>query len=94
MQAYDERGTSNEPQPSSETDPSSLVLSMQRKTIDLKGQTFGHFTVVRRVYPWQHPRRSRQAYWLVRCHCGEERIRSSQSLRLGLAGGPPLRHYP
>lgn len=47
--------------------------------IDLTGQTFGAWTVLRRAAS----RRGTQAQWLCRCACGTKRVHLSQVLRDG-----------
>ncbi len=49
-----------------------------RKLIDLTGQSFGKWTVVRRFNC-----RKRGVYWLCVCECGKEDILSSGTLRSG-----------
>lgn len=48
------------------------------KLIDLTGQRFGRWTVIR-----QMPSVKGRAKWLCRCDCGTERIQSTSNLRLG-----------
>lgn len=64
---------------------------MQGKLYQLKGETFGDLTVLRRSYPWEAPPRfleqyrkrrvGRQARWLCLCKCGALRIVIGQHLR-------------
>ena len=53
---------------------------MSTKAIDLTGQTFGAWTVIRRD---SAVKRKGQARWLCRCACGAERTVRSCSLRTG-----------
>lgn len=54
---------------------------MSRYSIDLTGQTFGRWTVIRRMRSLKKPHGRR---WLVRCICGEERsLRSVQLMAMG-----------
>lgn len=49
---------------------------MGRNAINLTGRRFGRLTVIKRInYPG-----AKQAYWLCRCDCGNERIVSRSSL--------------
>lgn len=49
------------------------------KPIDLTGQTFGRFTVLKR----SHNSKDGHAMWLCRCECGNERIVLGKCLRNG-----------
>lgn len=53
---------------------------MGKKKIDLTGLVIGSFTVLSEV---DKPQGATQtgAYWLVRCECGEERIKAGSALR-------------
>lgn len=53
---------------------------MGKKKIDLTGLVIGSFTVLSEV---DKPQGATQtgAYWLVRCECGEERIKTGSALR-------------
>lgn len=48
--------------------------------IDLVGQKFGRWTVIKRV-PKPEGNSSRSAFWLCRCECGTEKVVSGNVLR-------------
>lgn len=48
------------------------------KIKDISGQKFGRLTVIKYVYT-----KSRNAYWLCKCECGNEKIVSGANLRKG-----------
>lgn len=50
------------------------------KCIDLTGQCFGYWTVLRQV---PNPNKNGSALWLCRCKCGTERVVKSYDLRSG-----------
>lgn len=52
------------------------------KTIDLKGQKFGRWTVLERA-PKPEGSHSTSAFWLCKCDCGTERVVSGNVLRQG-----------
>ena len=53
------------------------------KLIDLTGKKFGRLTVIKRDYS-RNNKRVRNAYWLCKCECGNEKIIRDDSLRKGL----------
>lgn len=48
--------------------------------LDLRGQTFGRLTALKRM---KKPDRHRRARWLCVCTCGEQRVVDANSLRSG-----------
>lgn len=52
------------------------------KLIDLTGQKFGRLTVIQRVAKPKE-RKSKEAFWLCKCDCGNERIVSGYEIRSG-----------
>lgn len=50
------------------------------KAIDLTGQKFGRWTVIRRSFPNGN---KKQPKWLCKCECGTEKTIIGQSLRVG-----------
>ena len=52
------------------------------RTIDLTGQKFGRWTVIKRA-PKPENSQSTSVFWLCRCECGTEKIISSNVLRQG-----------
>uniref|UniRef100_A0A6H2A4R9 Putative HNH endonuclease n=1 Tax=viral metagenome TaxID=1070528 RepID=A0A6H2A4R9_9ZZZZ len=52
------------------------------KLIDLTGQKFKRWTVIKRVYPNTN---DNKAKWLCKCKCGVERAVSGHNLKLGIS---------
>lgn len=52
---------------------------------DLTGQRFGRLVVVKRVRPYEvdFEFTNREAHWLCRCDCGNERIIQGSALKHG-----------
>lgn len=62
---------------------------MKTKFIDLTGQKFGHWTVLKRVPPetvkTMYPQNKGQAMFYCKCKCGEISIVLGTNLRKGLS---------
>lgn len=54
------------------------ILS-ETKTVDLTGSQFGYLTVLSKTENHKH-RKTRHAYWLCQCRCGQKKIVSSDLL--------------
>jgi hypothetical protein len=51
--------------------------------LQLTGQKFGRYTVVRKASPEEEPATHKGTYWLCRCECGNERMVRADGLKSG-----------
>lgn len=51
--------------------------------VDLANQKFGRLLVLRRAEPTNRSPKDRDAYWAVRCDCGNEKVLPGRRMRIG-----------